>query len=1458
MSLEFNEFFKKYGVRQAQHLINPVVHSSKTFIAPKRTFYHCIPTDAFQIAPDLSALVFQNNDAPVYLHNVIDLASQVGKPRPKEFNAMVAVRNIFIGNKRFRRLLEVNSRDRNLQEIVAANYAILYKRYQYTRSVYRDYYEWYNINRTICAEVARLMPLTARNHFLFLSLDKVALPSRVTLDKAIMEDTVSTRTATLFKTPTNRWLLEFWKWLSDMPEKSMFTEISKADLTRVNFVITCGEKFIVINLGRLASWKKPTAAEIKANPKLAAAGFTASAFQRYFLFMLLKLQQAEKAMEDVGLPVQSLKAAKGSKPASPSPAVNQLASTNDKGETSAKKSLAGGTSIGSLLDTDDHSVAEDQLKDFDASVETDMSTMDELATEKESDAELPPEDDSDVQDMTGDDPDPDSGEALLESIDNTDHSTDADLSIVVTRKKSDMTPAEAIENACNAAATLGALTAPEYRALKEKANLYKKIKAPDGQGTIEDFMVIKPEHIQVKPVQLTKDRSTILDKSMLQSSLATFDKQYIKNVHHRNVVECIVAAQYGKVIVTGLEHEVIEDIAGEYDTFRVSLQPVDGAPSTINIKMAKLNEDGTFRANGVVYRMRKQQFDLPIRKVSPGRVALTSYYGKVFIDRCEKKASNYAAWIGNQVMAIALTPDNGLLSNIAGGVGFDKSVEAPLIYSSLGMRYVSMQYKNYLIYFSRYQVMKLFDKELLKKTEVNGTIVVGHDGAGNYLLIDKDSTWYTLVNGEVSPLGTIENMLGIDMRKAPVPYATIKVFGQDIPIGFCYAYLLGLDALMKILKVTPKRVNVGTRFTLEEHEFSVVFADETLIFDRENVYASLIFSGLNEYHKYIRMYRSHDFNKKAVYANIMDSVGLGVRYLRELVLMDDMFVDPITKRILEQMKEPTSFRGLLGRGVQLLCTDSHPDEIDTAYMRFRGYERFSGAVYSEMVKSMRVQRSKMVKASRVLEMNPYAVYRTIMTDAAVMPVKEINPIEFMKDTASVTFSGTGGRSGRTMVKHTRRYHENSMGVMSEATVDSGDVGVNVFLSMNPQLNTVMGTTDRYSKDTTGASSMLSISALNAPAADRDDPRRTGFVNIQNSHTVACDGYIQMPFRTGAEQVIPYQVGDLYATMAEEDGVVTAVNEKSVVVTYKSGATKAVEIGRRFGSAAGLTVPHQIVTPLKAGQPVKAGMAIAFNTGFFEEDMLNPGYLVFKFATLATVALFESPMTDEDSSCISYRLSKKLTSQMTKEKNVFVNFDQIVSAIPKIGEKLLSSDILCIIENESTAGKNYFQEASLDTLKMLNKDTPPAGIDGVLERIEIYYHGEIEDMSPSLKALVKESDRRIAKQRKEMGKSALTGAVDEGFRIEGTPLDLDSLVIRFFITTDVSAGVADKAVVANQIKTVVSETIDDDIVTESGTPVDMFFGRKSLGARIVTSPDLIGTSIMAQQLMGKAFVAAYRS
>lgn len=367
-----------------------------------------------------------------------------------------------------------------------------------------------------------------------------------------------------------------------------------------------------------------------------------------------------------------------------------------------------------------------------------------------------------------------------------------------------------------------------------------------------------------------------------------------------------------------------------------------------------------------------------------------------------------------------------------------------------------------------------------------------------------------------------------------------------------------------------------------------------------------------------------------------------------------------------------------------------------------------------------------------------------------------------------------------------------------------------------------------------------------------------FIGIQNRHVVACEGYVQPHVRTGYEQVIPHRVGDMFAVTAKQAGKVISRNDDGVVVEYVDGTKQGITLGRRFGNASGLTIPHQIHSDLKEGDSFAVGDPLAWNTGFFERDVLNPNQIIWKSATMCRVALMESPDTLEDSSAISTSLSQKLITEQVKIKDIVVNFDQAIHRMVKEGERVEPESILCFIEDEISARANTagLDDETLDTLRVLGAQTPQAKVQGKIDRIEIYYNGDLEDMSDSLRKLVAISDKRIAARNASIGRQAFTGSVGTEFRIGSDPLMIDTACIRIYMSALVPAGVGDKGVFCNQMKTVFGRVFPDNVRTESGKPIHAIFGAMSVDARIVTSPFLIGTTTTLLMVGAKRIGDAY--
>lgn len=1466
--LDFNTFYRKAGIRNSTQLINPPKYAQVLFQLPQHSAVHYFPSGNLERAPDLNTLPYNNYSGPVYLLHQTKLLSTVGKPRFRSVLLTDQIRRIFISNRRFRRIEDFTARESSKNDVITVSYAFCNEGVSYMRTVYRDYYAWYNTVSTVFSTIANLTQTSSRNHFIFLNIDGFSLPPRAVLDSMVSAEkgTATTRQLAYLKKEAVRWFVEFWKFFSLTPEKSIFSLVPEKDFSKVNFVFTVGQGFVLVNLGKLRQWKLPTDEELKKNPELERKGFKSYQYQLYFFNMLDKLsssQPVEEFVEDALKPAKPTNSGLIPKKAdeklpSSDPAANDgklPAPVQTVPEIDdPKKATSGGTNTGTPSDSDvndDEVVHADEFTRYDQEIEASIQALEQINAQ-----ENLPEGESlepgESQDYEGGDED----DKVIDfsAIEVGDDEFIEPIGYIAP-KKAPETPSAAIVQACDQLAATGSVSAREYKALVQLGERYKTIVAPDGKSTLEQFTKIDRTKLKVEPVRVAPDRPTILDKSMLNTTLLDFDKKYVREFHHKNVARMVLGVQFGGVALTGYEHEHVDEATGSYDVYSAKVLPVNGTASSINIKIPTVDDRGVFVVNNVKYRMRKQQFDIPFRKVSPTRIAFTSYYGKFFVDRTEKKRGNYEAWLCNQVMMNSMLADP-VIRFLHSGEGFDHTVKAPRVYSALGMRFVDFEFNNAKVVLNKKALTKFLGEDLVKAQEKDGMFVAGYTKEKALIVIDKNDMWYSKTATQLLPLGRIEDIAGLDTQKAPVPYATIKVFGADIPLGVLIAYTVGLSRLLKSSGAAYKHIAVGQRYTLEPNEYEVVFADERLILSRENRFLAMLMAGFNEYHRTIRMYRFADFNKKAVYANVLEDNGLGVRYLREFILMKDMFIDPITKDWLVENKHATDFSGLLTEAISLLLTDEHPDEMDTAFMRFRGYERMSGMVYQELVKSMRLMRSKSTKASRVLDLNPQAVFRAIQLDTSVMPIKEINPIEELKDQESVTFSGTGGRTGRTMVAKNRKFHKNAMGVASEATPDNGDVGVNFYLSANPQVDSILGTTKRYEKGVTGNSSMVSTSVLLAPASDKDQARRANFISIQNSHTVPCSGYEVVPFRTGYEQVVPYRVSDLYCVIAPQDGVVLDVTDRVIKVEYKDKSVASYEIGKRFGEAAGMTIPHIVVTGWAKGKKFRADDVLTYHTGFFEKDPMNPGKVSMKFSALATVAFIDGPDVLEDASSMSYRFAKKMQTTIGKHKNIIVRFDQEVRQLIKEGTLVKAGDPLCVIEEQITSGKTLFSEQSIDTLQMLSDDVPLAPLDAQVDKIEVHYHGDLEDMSQSLKEIALAADKRLIKFNKEMGKPKVTGQDHGEYRVDGKSLELDTAVIVLYMSATAAHSTADKVVIGNQLKSVTSSMMSDDTMTEDGIPIDVTYSRKGVASRIVLSTDISLTTTACLECISNEMLKAY--
>lgn len=350
-----------------------------------------------------------------------------------------------------------------------------------------------------------------------------------------------------------------------------------------------------------------------------------------------------------------------------------------------------------------------------------------------------------------------------------------------------------------------------------------------------------------------------------------------------------------------------------------------------------------------------------------------------------------------------------------------------------------------------------------------------------------------------------------------------------------------------------------------------------------------------------------------------------------------------------------------------------------------------------------------------------------------------------------------------------------------------------------------------------------------------------FVNIQASHVVPSKGYKQPSVRTGYEYVLPYKTADNFCKMAEEDGKVLSKTKDLMTVQYKDGREETYNIGTVYTNYEGIDYKNVLVTNLKEGAKFKAGDNLYYHEDFFEQDWLDKSRIVSKVTNNYTIALTTNSETYEDSTAVSSRVMKEITTSVLKERSFILDFDTNIDRIVKVGDEVYPNDILFVDTGDGYNAGNL-NETSLSLLEAISSMSPRAKYRGVIDRIEVKYNGDVSDMSPTLASIVNKLDRETYARTKGTRYEARNNKVTGEYSVGGKKLDIDMLELKFYINVELEMAIGDKLAMANQAKSVIGEVFHYDIEgVESKDIVDGMIATVSFIYRVIDSPFKLGTT-----------------
>jgi hypothetical protein len=623
MLLHFENFYRKDGIRIADQLMNPPHPKLETMNLPKSSILHFTSVSPLIRGPSADEFLFRNIKRNILIDHVLELGDSKGSPRKMAVSPVPLIRSYLNKHRKFRWAKTLEAGTRDADTLFVYNYGMLPALYKYMRSPYTEYFKWWNLQSAVWKNVGKISVESDRQNFVLCHLPTV-LPSLP--DLKIGEGNLNQHTVKVFNSPESLMILELWKWFGEQRQDSVLSNIPEKGYDRVNFIFQESGRWFVMNLGIMNSWRAADQNELEINPEASTKGIAPAQFQRRFLRLMMSLFQARSTAS----PEVTSEAQDGVLPDDTDPELSTVIKVTDTGIDQAKQ-----------FDEDEEPVVVTQtttLPVFDSSTNTARIGIKKVAAPSQVRVRAVRSDrPNDTADDIKHNPEFDKQLMLdlaeLENISRRymeqqlaepdeegnviQHTPQHVPEMMTPVVKEAATLEDGVMSVCNKLAEKGMISAAEYRRYEKLANAYKTLPSPDGTTTLDKYIQVDPQVLKIEESPSIPDISTVVDKTMLKSSLHAFDQRYIKEVMQKDVASMVMNIQHAGMAVTNYEVEKIEDILGAYDAHTVRVTPVDGVSSTLRFKLPRLNEDGTYMANGVKYRMRKQRGDQKILLTGP-------------------------------------------------------------------------------------------------------------------------------------------------------------------------------------------------------------------------------------------------------------------------------------------------------------------------------------------------------------------------------------------------------------------------------------------------------------------------------------------------------------------------------------------------------------------------------------------------------------------------------------------------------------------------------------------------------------------------------------------------------------------------------------------------------------------------------------------------------------------------
>ena len=886
--------------------------------------------------------------------------------------------------------------------------------------------------------------------------------------------------------------------------------------------------------------------------------------------------------------------------------------------------------------------------------------------------------------------------------------------------------------------------------------------------------------------------------------------------------------------------------------------------SVINIRVPKV-VNGRFYNNGIWYNIGKQDFPIPILKISKKKVIITTNYNKITVERYDTKSLVDIGIFTKTINAVNDSTGKNKYVKPGSSINSNSRFESTIEYDEYAKQWTSFINKDAAceIYFSRTVCSKLYPYVTVQPNEfccgmINKVPVVVNTETG----LTRDGRTLTDTMLRTLPGQYIEQYNKIKPGKLSM-YTQI-IIGQTMPLGVAIAAWEGITSLLR--KSGVKALFVDRSFNDPKY-FTIPFKDKILALPLTTP-NQLIFNGFYRIPTKSFTFTEFDtpiMNSNSIYVDIFNQQFFKqYSQLTTFITYYQFFVDAITKDVCLHYNIPNDIAGMLIYASNMLADNSFTGENQASLYRIRSSEIIPAIIHYRLAYNISKYNNSVGSKSRSasFNFNPNEVLNELLAVPNVTTMSALNPMVELHAREEVTkkgFSGVNDDRAYNVVK--RSYDDTMIGKIAMSSPNSGNVGISRQLTANPKLTSVRGYTDTIGPDADYNDFQLaSCSELETPGTvSRDDAIRTAIATSQTSHIVSTADAQPCLISNGFDEVVPAYLTDEFSVLADEDGKVLEETEDFLIVQYKSGKKRSINIGHResFNSGSGFYVDNKLLSNFHQGDSFKKDDILAYHERFFSKD--SDGIVRENIGPLAKVAFTGIYSTYEDAGIMTTKMSKRLATKIIMKQMFKLNAIDDIEKIVQVGDEIEVGDPLITFGLGDTGDKavdNFlkaFQDkdgsnSAIDSAKRIMRSKEA----GTVVDVKIYTCKSMDRLSPSLYDIVNNHFKENIKRRRTLDKYEKGNNVYKmgmlydrpteplkGSTIKGITCDV---LVEIYIEHEDEQSVGDKCVAYAASKQITSEVIPEGLEPysedEPNEEISMFVAGASILKRMIPSVVII--------------------